>query len=148
MSAAGKPSFVPYRALAASPLAGVSFVEFFGIGNRLQASLERLPALASELRALPAGMMRPGLSPHAPYSVDRTLYLAAARLGLPLTTHLAETTAEREFVARASGPQRTFLERLGIWDDSILNQAGKGVHPAEHLADVLGELQLHDLAGS
>jgi cytosine/adenosine deaminase-related metal-dependent hydrolase len=140
-AAAGHPSLAPYRALVASPLAGVSFVEFFGIGNRLAAAIDRLPALVAEIAALPNASVRAGLQPHAPNTVDRSLYLIAAKLavsnGIPLATHLAETAAEREFVARGTGSQRHLLERLSIWDDSILNHLGKGLHPAEHLAEAI-----------
>jgi cytosine/adenosine deaminase-related metal-dependent hydrolase len=61
----------------------------------------------------------------------------AAALSLPLATHLAETSEEREFIARGSGPQRELLERLGVWHDDVLAHIGRGQHPVEHLAGVL-----------
>jgi cytosine/adenosine deaminase-related metal-dependent hydrolase len=70
------------------------------------------------------------------------MYEWAARLGaergLPLATHLAETVEEREFVAHGTGPQREMLERLGVWDNAALEHVGKGNHPVQHLAGVLG----------
>ncbi len=137
----GRPSLAPFRALAESRLAGVSFLEFFGIGNRLAASME---GLGGVLDSFPSegDRVRLGLQPHAPNTIDLALYRYAAeeavRRGLPLCTHLAETPEEREFVARGTGPQRVMLERLGIWDESILEHVGKGLHPVEHLAGVLG----------
>ena len=51
--------------------------------------------------------MRVGVSPHAPYTVSGRLYEAtaswAAREQLPLATHLAESAAETELIARGAG---------------------------------------------
>src|SRR5262249_21337481 len=69
----GRPTLAPFRALADSPLAGVSFVEFFGIGNRLAASRERMEGLLSDWPL--GGRVRAGLQPHAPNTVDLSLYL-------------------------------------------------------------------------
>ncbi len=57
--------------------------------------------------------------------------------GLPLCTHLAETPEESQFIAQASGPIRAFLERLGVWDESVAAEIGHGRRPVEHLAGVL-----------
>lgn len=58
-----------------------------------------------------------GLSPHAPYTASADLYRLAnecARLtGMPLTTHLAESTGENEMFRNASGPLYEFLASLG-----------------------------------
>ena len=139
-AAGGRPTVAPLETLQDSPLLGVCFVEFFGIGNRLEQSTARLGRLAAELERFAIGAhrgVRPGLQPHAPNTVDLNLYLRAATLGLPLATHLAETLDEREFVARGTGAQRRLLERLGIWDDSILERIGRGQSPVEHLAPAL-----------
>ena len=142
----GLPTTIPCRALAESPLAGVSFVEFFGIGNRFQAGIERLPALLAMVDAARDAQphspnLRFGLQPHAPYTVDLRLYAmtaaGAAARAIPLATHLAETPEEHEFVARGAGPQRARLERLGIWDASVLEMAGAGHHPVSHLEPAL-----------
>jgi cytosine/adenosine deaminase-related metal-dependent hydrolase len=73
---------------------------------------------------------RPGLSPHAPYSVRRELFAAANELarshGCPLMTHLAETRAERDLLDRRKGPRGPFvpfLQEVGAWDpDGLLGQ--------------------------
>ena len=68
-------------------------------------------------RALAAGLLSPGVSPHAPYSVSPGLYRLAAGFALSrrlrLCTHAAETRAEAEFLARGTGEFTPFLERLG-----------------------------------
>ena len=145
-AARGRLTPTAARVLAESPLVGVSFLEYFGIGTTAAKATERLADfLRDELGPLErigaAGGVRIGLGPHAPNTVDRSLYRcsadAAAARGLPISTHLAETPEERAFVAEASGPQRDMLERFGMWDDSILDHIGAGAHPVEHLGDVL-----------
>lgn len=136
----GNPSLVPWRTLASSPLVGVSFLEFFGMGAGRGRVQEHLEATLAGLEPA-SGAVRLGLQPHATNTVDRRLYewavAAAAKNGMPLSTHLAETLEERRFVGSASGPQREFLERLGVWDDSILDHIGRSHHPVRHLEPVL-----------
>jgi cytosine/adenosine deaminase-related metal-dependent hydrolase len=135
----GVPTLAPYLALRDSVLRGVSFLEFFGIGKVMERSRQSVETILGQVEE--GGRCRFGLQPHAPNSVDRRLYQWAANQGsmrgLMLSTHLAETPEERDFVARAKGPLREFLEQLGIWDDSILEQIGRGEHPVRHLKDVL-----------
>lgn len=136
----GSPNLTPYEVLAKSPLRGTSFVEFFGIGSTLDRVPERLaPVFAAATFDRPR--VRLGLQPHAPNTVDLRGYEFAIReggaRGMPLCTHLAETLEEREFVERASGPQREFLERLGIWTEGVLDIVGRGHHPVVHLEPIL-----------
>ena len=67
---------------------------------------------------------RPGLSPHAPYSVSSTLFQQAGELAsvlnLPLAIHVAETLAERELIQSHTGPFVAFLQELGVWDEAQL----------------------------
>ena len=150
---AGQPTLTPWRALASTALAGVSFLEFFAIGTREAANLERLEATLAPL--LPAGggrgggpvpmigRVRLGLSPHAPYTVGPRAYAAARALArrttpaLAICTHLAETPAEREFIARGDGPFADFLRRIGLWSEQVRASVGEGLHPIEHLREVL-----------
>ncbi|MBL8768272.1 MAG: amidohydrolase family protein [Planctomycetes bacterium] len=103
--------------VASSGLKGVSFREILGSGKdeatllQLERWLDAFPSFA------PAGLVRPGISPHAPYSTSPGLYRGAARLsrarGLTLTTHVAETLAEREFLEHGGGEFGELLARLG-----------------------------------
>lgn len=134
----GLPSLTPLDILASSPLAGVSFVEFFGIGAGETASWERLLACINASDPTGSPRARLGLQPHAPYSVSHRLFsksrdLAIARR-LPICTHLAESPAEHEFIANATGPQRDLLESIGLWTPDLLADIGKGNSPIEHLA--------------
>lgn len=132
------------EALRQSPLLGVSFLEFFGIGAGQDAAGDRLEALLAARQDLlqPSGV-RLGLQPHAPYSVGLRLYERAIsiskRIGAPLSTHLSEMIAERQFIAEGQGPVRHLLERLGVWNDAALPEVGRGRTPIEHLAHVLGQ---------
>lgn len=132
------PSLTPWRTLRKSPLEGVSFVEFFGFGRGMKARLE---AVERVLQSAGEDRSMLGLHPHAPYSVNVPAYERAIdlaeRWNLPVCTHLAESLDERVFVADAGGPQRAFLESLGIWDEGELAHVGRGRHPVEHLEPVL-----------
>lgn len=139
-AARGVPTLVPWLVLRESGLRGVSFVEFFAIGRGEQRGLESIRELIADWEA-DNTQMRLGLQPHAPATVSRGAYSwatdeARAR-NLPLATHLAETVEEREFIARGTGPLRRLLEKVGIWDDAILDDVGHGLTPVGHLAGVL-----------
>ena len=103
------------RALAEGPLGGVSFIEVFGIGERLsagEAAVDRIATDAS-LRELERPGFRIGISPHAPYSCGPKVFERAARTGFPVCTHLAETPEEAAFTRDASGPFIDLLRRVG-----------------------------------
>lgn len=152
----GRPSLVPWRTLRESPLLGVSFLEFFGIGLSETPRMEMLEGILAEAAAEPGGpgsasddIARLGLQPHAPNTVGLRAYRWAAQrareLNLRLATHLAETIEERRFIGEAAGPQRELLERVGVWDAALLADIGRGRHPVEHLAEVLA---LHPFAAA
>lgn len=132
-----------HEALRESSLMGVSFVEFFGAGARQAGAIAAMEALVERERrdrspadAGPA-RVRLGLQPHATYSAGLALYRAAGRLqrrfGVPLATHLAETIDELEFIARGTGPMQDLIRRVGAWDDSVLDDLGRGKRPVTHL---------------
>jgi len=138
----GQITLTPFEMLLNSPIEGVSFLEFFGIGKTTPRTRDRLKAFfADELPSITPRRVRIGLQPHAPNTVDRSIYRfvaeRASKLNVPLCTHLAETPEERRFIAEGEGPQRELLERLGVWDDSVLNEIGHGHHPVVHLREVL-----------
>ncbi|MBX9628387.1 MAG: amidohydrolase family protein [Gemmataceae bacterium] len=65
-------------------------------------------------------MCRPGLSPHAPYSVADSFIRMSSGFELPITIHWAETPAEMELIASRSGPFVDFLRGVGVWDEAEL----------------------------
>ena len=130
---AGVGSRVPLGELRRAGMRGVSFLEVFGIGRRQEKAIETLRRAVDEIPADEDGV-RLGLQPHAPYSCGVEVYRAAAGLGRPLATHLAETREEIRFVERADGPLADLLRGLGVWDDTI---TGRHQHPIDALAEPL-----------
>jgi 5-methylthioadenosine/S-adenosylhomocysteine deaminase len=91
-------------------LRGIVYLEVFGRGTeqletRFVANRERIDSHLSE-------RVRLGISPHAPYTCSAELYAAAAGLGLPIATHLAESEAEQEWMRSGSGSWEPFVDIL------------------------------------
>jgi cytosine/adenosine deaminase-related metal-dependent hydrolase len=103
--------------LRSAPLRAVVFWELLGLTAE-RAGLAWAAALPW-LHGEGSATCRSGLSPHAPYSVRRSLLRAAGQFSaasqLPVMVHLAETQAELDLLARREGPFRRFLEDLGVW---------------------------------
>lgn len=141
--APGRASLAPWRAMREAGFGGVSFLEFFAIGAGRERFLQWLPALLDQAarEARGDGAARIGIQPHAPNTVEPGAYewaawTGAAR-GLPISTHLAETIEEREFIGSARGPMRDMLERFGLWDERTAAEIGRGRSPAAHVAGAL-----------
>lgn len=108
--------------LTASPLRAVVFYELIGL-SKLRARQAWKDAHAWLQQQRPTATYRPGLSPHAPYSVRRSLFRLAVRPKVPLAIHLAETPLEEELLRTHRGPLRDFLEELGAWDEEGLAES-------------------------
>ena len=107
-----------WNALADAPVWAVCFRELLGLpGGRVMSAWSEVVQWAHEHPDTPT--CRAGVSPHAPYSVHRTLIEAAARLW-PICIHLAESPAERDLLERHDGPFVPFLRDLGVWDPAGL----------------------------
>lgn len=103
------------------PLRVVSFGEVQAMAQR-RGLLEERISIAVDQRSA-SELLRPAISPHAPYSVEidgyRRCLEIAARDALPLATHLEETPDEAPFLADHSGRFRDLWEYLGAWDDDV-----------------------------
>lgn len=68
-----------------------------------------------------------GISPHAPYSVHPKLFqqlvALAARHGVPLAMHLAETQAELQLLREGKGELVELLTAFGVWREGTLPPA-------------------------
>lgn len=138
---AGARQTIPTQVLRDQRMPSVSYLEVFGTGDRQADTIAFLDATADAERDQPQSPVRFAISPHATYSCGTSVYQHAAHLAntrnIPLTTHLAETPEEHQFIAHATGPLRTLLERLAVWDHATAASIGHGKHPVEHLAPIL-----------
>jgi aminodeoxyfutalosine deaminase len=111
-----------WRYLKEQPIRKTCYAEVFGITRDLESPQAYLETCIAETEE--DDLLRLGLSPHAPYSVQPKLYELAARLArkhkLPLVTHMAETEEELEFLAQGSGPWLKYLNTIHNWDGSFV----------------------------
>lgn len=134
----GAFSLIPTVVQRECGLPGVSYCEVFGAGTRQAGAIDRMQQRVDGTPACDRGVVL-GVSPHAPYSCGPRVYSAAARLGLPFVTHLAETCEEIEFTTTGGGPFRDFLVELGVWDDSV---DVAGVHPVDAVLAAVDNLSV------
>jgi len=100
--------------LANAPLRAVVFREMLGLPEaRASGAWERLDRWLESRVSTPT--YRPGISPHAPYSVRSSLFFAASTRGVPVAVHLAETAAEQELLLLRRGAFVPFLHDLDVW---------------------------------
>jgi aminodeoxyfutalosine deaminase len=100
-----------------SALSAVVFREL--IGFRVEEPEPVIEAALAELGVRSAAdRVRPTLVPHAPYSVSPALLAALGNRApeTPMSIHLAESGAERQFLQDGSGPWRSVLEAVGAWN--------------------------------
>lgn len=122
--------------LANSLLRSVVFFELLGLTKaRAHQTWAAACAWLSSFPKLPHCV--PGLSPHAPYSVRKSLFEAVCRVAqdrnAPVAVHLAESPAELELLHNQTGPMVSFLKDLGVYDPAGL------VHSLPELVELLSE---------
>lgn len=105
--------------LVDAPIRSVVFYELIGLTQERGAAA--LEAALDWLMVDPTTRTcRPGLSPHAPYSVRRELFRGAALLASQMqcstAVHLAESVDELELLQNRCGSFVPFLKDLGVWD--------------------------------
>lgn len=126
-------STIPLKELRDADLAGVSFAEFSGAGLRQEQTVKEIQEV---IAAHPddGSAVRLGLRPRSPCSCGETVYFAAAALGRPLATTIAETIHELEFVATGTGLIKDMLVDSGQWDQTMV---GRRMHPIDWVAQSL-----------
>jgi len=105
--------------LAQAPLRAVVFYELLGLPkDRAEISESQARRWLEEHPATPT--CRPGVSPHAPYSVRSSLFEVAFEIArtqqVALASHLSETLEELELLKHRRGPLVAFLSDMGVWD--------------------------------
>lgn len=100
-------------------LRGTVFLEVLGFDpaierERMAEVKERI--LSTDLK----GKIKPGISPHAPYSVSPFLfkesYQTALEEDMPVAVHCSETEEELEFIEKGQGHIKNMLLDFGVWD--------------------------------
>lgn len=132
-----------WRALRDSPLRTLCLGEVAGIGPLEKKGIQRLGRLLRGGKTDEG--MRFGIAPHAPYTAGEQLFKQAVQLakdkGVPISTHLAESEAERQFLTHGTGPLFEYLARMGMIDSSVRTQ---GCRPVE-FAMYVGLLDVHSI---
>jgi len=116
---ASDSALMSMRALQKVGMRGVVYQESFGPDARLAAeNFEKLKVKLQELRAVESGLVRGGVSPHAPYTVCRPQLEMIADLAksenLPVMMHAAESEAEELFLREGCGVFAEGLARRSI----------------------------------
>ncbi len=106
-------------ALHSVGLRGIVYQESFGPDpNLAKENVAKLRDQISELRTLESGLVRVGVSPHAPYSVSGPQLELISRLAidekLPVMMHAAESKAEKLFMLKGGGVFAEGLRARGI----------------------------------
>jgi cytosine/adenosine deaminase-related metal-dependent hydrolase len=149
------------RAASEAGLRARVYQEVFGLDDTvLSAAMERLEVTVAHIqdeavaasrdgagRAAATGgaaapLVEAGVSPHAPYTVSARLYRETARFarrtGLRLATHVAESLAEVELLAKGTGAIPRTYQAARMWNPG--DWTPPGVSPVAYLwgADALG----------
>jgi cytosine/adenosine deaminase-related metal-dependent hydrolase len=116
---ASDSALMSMHALQEVGLRGVVYQESFGPDARLAAeNFEKLKVKLQELRATETGLVRAGVSPHAPYTVCGPQLEMIADLAqsanLPVMMHAAESEAEELFLREGCGVFAEGLARRSI----------------------------------
>jgi len=108
-------SGVALEAMREAGVRGIMYQELFGPApsQRLE-SMRTLEQKLAALEPLSNGLVRLGVSPHAPYTVSDELFQDAAKLGRPMAIHLAESEAETLLIRDAAGPFADALRQRDI----------------------------------
>lgn len=92
------------------------FLELIDVRSRMH-RLEDVLATFSFFEGHPDWLGGFGLSPHAPYTSSIELYRltrhCAETLGMPVTTHIAESREEQTMFLHGEGPLYDFLKKMG-----------------------------------
>ena len=120
-----------------APTRGLSltaFTELLGLDPARQSTLLARARSYVEERLEAGSSPRPGLSPHAPYTVGPDLLRKVCELSaaerVPVAMHVAESREELELLRAHQGPLVELLERLGAWHPESLPL---GLSPIDYL---------------
>jgi cytosine/adenosine deaminase-related metal-dependent hydrolase len=128
VTAVGDCSYSGATALACADLGLRATVYLEVFGSDASAGLEHFAEIKERVEGSFSDRVRPGISPHAPYSVSLEVYRACAELGLPVATHISESPAELKYLLRGEGPWGAYSDLLveppGMTGTRLLAQHG------------------------
>jgi cytosine/adenosine deaminase-related metal-dependent hydrolase len=99
----GDCSFSGATAVACAELGLRATVYLEVFGSDPPAAMDRFAGIRDRVADAFSARVRPGVSPHAPYSVSIELYEACAELGLPIATHISESPSEVAYLLTGAG---------------------------------------------
>jgi 5-methylthioadenosine/S-adenosylhomocysteine deaminase len=110
---------VAFDAMIERGVRGIMYQELFGPDPaQCAGSLAELREKIDNLRPRQTGLVRVGVSPHAPYTVSDSLFAAVARYArdeaLPIAIHIAESQVEQDLVTEGGGVFADGLRARGI----------------------------------
>ncbi len=148
VTALGEIASTPWTADQSLPLEVTEFVESIALtAERAEAAFARAADAVSPTMAGWTESFRPGISPHAPYSVRPELMWKLARLSaarkIPLAHHLAESREELELLRRGSGPFVDLLKGFDAWDPDAIPTGSRPLNYLEMLAEAHRALVVH-----
>jgi len=119
------------------PVAGLHatiFLELLGLDATQQDSLLAMAkSFVTDLQDM-GRRLRPGISPHAPYTVSPDLLRKVCELSaqerFPVAMHLAESLAELELIGSHSGPLVEQLQAMKSWHPGAIP---RGIAPRNYL---------------
>jgi 5-methylthioadenosine/S-adenosylhomocysteine deaminase len=112
VTAVGDCSYSGATALACAELGLRATVYLEVFGSDASAGLEHFAEIKERVEGSFSDRVRPGISPHAPYSVSLEVYRACAELGLPVATHISESPAELKYLLCGEGPWGAYSDLL------------------------------------
>lgn len=124
----------PRECLAGGGLSLTAFIELLGLDPARQSALLARAKHYLDERLETGGLPKPGLSPHAPYTVGPDLLRKVCELSaaerVPVAMHLAESREELELLRTHQGPLVQVLQTLGAWHPESLPP---GLTPIDYL---------------
>ncbi|MFO0807469.1 MAG: amidohydrolase family protein [Gemmataceae bacterium] len=117
-----------WSSLAGSQLRSTVYYELLGLSE--QRALAAWTAFES-WRPPATTTCRPGVSPHAPYSVHKQLFERSVFVPMPAAIHVAESAEESLLLEQLAGPFVNFLRDLGVYDPTGLARSFRQILAAK-----------------
>ena len=129
-----------------SPLGAELYLEFIGLA-RERVSHALTNAVVHLQKRSTHGGWRPGLSPHAPYTVNQELLTGlvdlAAERGATVAMHLAESREEVELLRTGRGAFHELLNDRGVWQEGALPTNARALDYLHNLSRAPRSLVVH-----